>query len=136
MDQQAKIVDEHRLDPGRFQRRAGMFATVIELLLLEFPFFGLIIIPAALRRLHLTMRFTAAKRTAQILTPGISGMGNKKNTAVPASCQAGLKVWFLTQHQTESPVVLGYNSSHFATAIPVRLEFKKVLNLNYKKDRF
>jgi hypothetical protein len=88
MDQQPKIEDERRLDSGRFRRRAGVLATVIEPLLLEFPFFGPIIIGAPLRGLHLAMRFTAAKGTPQILTAGVSGVGDKKNTAVPASCQA------------------------------------------------
>jgi hypothetical protein len=55
---------------------------------------------------------------------------------MPARYQAWPKVRFCTENQAQSTVVLGDEPADFASTIPVRDEFKKVLNLNNKKDRF
>ncbi len=58
-------------------------------LLLELALLGAVVLDAALRRTPLAMRLLAPKRTTQVVTSGITWMGQKENPAMPATGQAG-----------------------------------------------
>lgn len=64
-----------------------MSAPSVEKSLFELSFLVLIIFNASFGRIFLSVSFSAAKGTAKVFAPGISGMGEKKYATMPASGQ-------------------------------------------------
>ena len=64
-----------------------MSAPSVEKSLFELSFLVLIICNASFGRILLSVSFSAAKGTAKVFAPGISGMGEKKYATMPASGQ-------------------------------------------------
>ena len=72
-----------------------MLTAGVKSLLLLFPFRSLIIFTASFRAVFFTMGLATTKRTTNVVTARITGMGQKDNSAVAASYQAGMKMILL-----------------------------------------
>jgi len=74
------------------------FAASIELLFLEFAFRSLIVGGAPLRGAFFAVGLATSKRTINIVSGGITRVGQKNNLAAPASLQPWLEVGMLSHH--------------------------------------
>lgn len=70
----------------------------VNLLLLLFPLGTLIIFTTSFCAVFSTMGLATAKRTTNVIVARISGMGQKKDSALAASYQAGTKMTLLLYH--------------------------------------
>jgi len=104
-------------------------------LLLGFAFRGGVVGDAALGRASLAMRLAAAKGTAQVAPPGVAGVGQKEDPAMPATPQTAPQVALAAQQGPQHDVILQHQSAHFALAIPIRTEVEMPLDLDYDKPR-
>jgi len=77
---------------------ASTFAASIELHFLELAFIRLIVGGAPLRGASLAVRVEASKGTINIVSGGITRVGQKNNLALPASLQARSKTSMLSHH--------------------------------------
>jgi hypothetical protein len=68
-----------------FLRAISLSAAGVEFLLFDFTRSAAIILSASLFLTLLSMRLPAAKGTSQIIAAGVSGMGEEKYAAMPAS---------------------------------------------------
>jgi len=71
------------------------FTAGVNSLLLFFPLGSLIIFTASFRAFFFTVGLATTKRTTNVLAARITGMGQKENSAVAASYQAGTKIILL-----------------------------------------
>ena len=81
------------------------------------------------------MRQAAAKGTAQVAPPGVPGVGQEEDPAVPATAQTAPQVALASQQRPQHDVVLQHQSAHCALAIPIRTELEMPLDLDYNKPR-
>ncbi len=81
------------------------------------------------------MRLAAAKGTAQVAPPGVAGVGQKEDPAMPATPQTAPQVALAAQQGPHHDVILQHQSAHFALAIPIRTEVEMPLDLDYDKPR-
>src|SRR2546430_12870558 len=86
-------------------------------LLLLFAFRGRVVGHAAFGRTLLAMHLPAAKGTPQVAPPGITGMGQEENPAMPATAQTAPQMGLASQHGPQHDVMLLHQSTHFALAI-------------------
>jgi len=89
MDNNGFIKALRRRDP------ALVLTAGVKSLLLLFPFGSLIIFTASFRAVFFTVGLATTKRTTNVLAARITGMGQKENSAVAASYQAGTKIILL-----------------------------------------
>lgn len=68
--------------------------------------------------LPLAMGLTAAKGTAQVLTPGVPGVREKEDAAVPTTDQAPSTVRLPSQQRSQDLVVLQDPLPNLGAAIP------------------
>ena len=100
---------------------------LVQVPLLAPPFLGPIVGNAACVGLPLAMGLTAAKGTAQVLAlapghvlaPGVPGIGEKEDAAVPTTDQAPSTVRLPSQQRSQDLVVLQHPPPNLAAAIPV-----------------
>src|SRR2546430_189763 len=101
--------------------RTGAYSTLDSLavlnLLLLFAFRGRVVGHAAFGRTLLAMHLPAAKGTPQVAPPGITGMGQEENPAMPATAQTAPQMGLASQHGPQHDVMLLHQSTHFALAI-------------------
>jgi hypothetical protein len=62
-------------------------------------------------------------------------MGQKENTAMPATAQATPQIGSAAQHGPQHDVILLHQSTGFALVVPIRPEMEIRLNLDYDKPR-
>jgi hypothetical protein len=74
------------------------------------------------------MRIFAPKSTTQIAAPGITGMGQEEDPAVPAAGQASPQARFGPQNGPQDEIVLQHKSVYFALAVPDRAELEMLLD--------
>jgi len=67
-------------------------------LLLRFAFHGRVVGDAACGRASLAMRLAATKGTAQVAPPGVPGVSQEEDPAMPATPQTTPQVGLATQH--------------------------------------
>ena len=125
--------DQRLIKLGR--RHASALAPGIELLSLEFSLGSLIVGNASFLRAPLAMGLSTSKRTIDIVSAGIAGVGQEKNVAVPASLQAGPKTGMLSYHGPQLPKIVSSYLPNAAFPIPVRLKLKKGLKSDDKKAK-
>jgi len=77
----------------------------------------------------------AAERTAQIPSTGIAGIGEKKNTAMPASGQASAQVRLGSEHRSQDHVVLQDQRGNLIPSIPLGTELEIPGDRDCKKPR-
>lgn len=111
------------------------FAVSIELLFLEFAFGRLIVGDAPLRGTFSALGVAASKGTIDIVSGGITRVGQKNNLAVPASLQAGSKTGMLSHHGAQRPKILSSYRPNAAFPVPRRFKLKKRLKFDDKKAK-
>jgi len=77
----------------------------------------------------------ASKRTINIVSAGITRMGQKEYPTLPASLQAGPEMGVLANNGTKLPQILSNYFSNDFFPIPVRFKIKKGLKSNDKKAK-
>jgi hypothetical protein len=127
------VNDQGLIKLGR--RHASAPAAGIELPFLEFSLESLIVGDAPFLGAPLAMDLATSKRTIDIVSAGIAGVGQKKNVAAPASLQAGPKTGMLSHHRPQLPKVLSSYLPNAAFLIPVCLKLKKGLKSDGKKAK-
>jgi hypothetical protein len=105
------------------------------LLLLDFPLGGLIVGGASLCWFALSPRLATSKRTIDIVSQGITRVGQKQNAAVPASLQARAKVSVLLNNASKGQNIDSRRTPNPFFSIPVRRKLKKPLKLYDKKAK-
>jgi hypothetical protein len=128
-------VNDHRLIRlGRFRCPAALAAGVL-LLFLDFSLGGLIVGGASFDGFALSPRLATSKRTIDILSLGITRVGQKQNAAVPASLQARAEVDMLLNNASKGPNIGSRRTPNPFFSIPVRRKLKKPLKLYDKKAK-
>jgi hypothetical protein len=74
------------------------------------------------------MRNFASESTTQIAAPGITGMSQEEDPAVPTSRQASPQAGFGPQDGPKDEIVLQHKSAYFALAVPARAELEMLLD--------
>jgi len=97
--------------------------------------FALVIRGAAPNGLSTPVLLFATKGTAKILAPGIAGMRDKENPAMPASGQASSQVRVAFENGSKLQVILPRQSGCRAFPIPTRGELKMLCDLYCKKPK-
>jgi hypothetical protein len=116
-------------------RYALAFAAAIELFFLEFAFGGLIVGGAPLRGALFAVGLATSKRTINVVSGGITRVGQKNNLAVPAPFKAWLEVGMLSHHPAQRPKILGGYLPNRASPVPLRFKLKKGLKFYDKKAK-
>src|SRR5262245_66032846 len=97
------------LGSGDRRIRLGAHSTLGPLavlnLLLRFAFRGGVVGDATLGGTLLAMRFPAAKWTPQVAPPGVPGMAQKENPAMPATPQIAPQMGLAAQHGPQHDVI-------------------------------
>jgi len=119
----------------RRRRRGSLAPPRIEIALLGLALGLSIVIDAATGRLSPTMCLATSKGAAQILAAGVADVGQKKDPAVPASCQALPQPGFESQHRPQHHVIRQHQGSDHLVAIPPRVKSKTPRDLSCKKPR-
>jgi len=78
---------------------------------------------------------SAAKRAAKIIPACITGMGEKKNLAMPATGQIFFEMGFFLQNRTNNRIISSNNAADLSIAVPGRNKLKMGLDLYYKKAK-
>jgi len=117
------------------RRHPLAFAPSIELLFLELAFVRLIVGGAPLRGASLAVRVAASKGTINIVSGGITRVGQKNNLALPAPFQACLEVGMLSHHAAQRPKILSSCLPNGAFPVPLRFKLKKRLKIDDKKAK-
>jgi hypothetical protein len=81
------------------------------------------------------VRLPAAERTPQVATPGIAGVRQEENPAMPAAGQAGSQVRLGSQHRSQQPVIFQDQDSYRALTVPVGLELEMPCDRDCKKAK-
>jgi hypothetical protein len=95
--------------------------------------FALVIGGAPPNGLSTPVLLFAAKGTAKILAPGVAGMREKENPAMPAPGQARSQVRPAFEYGSKLQVILPRQSADRAFPIPTRCELKMLCDLYFKK---
>jgi len=77
----------------------------------------------------------AAKRAAQVAAPGVAGMREKKDAAMPATAQALAQVRLGAQSRSQEHVILSNQRGHCGLSIPAPPELKKLRDPYCKKPK-
>ncbi len=85
--------------------------------------------------LLLAVSLLAAERTAQIPSTGIAGIGEEKNSAMPASGQASAQVRLGSEHRSQEHVVLQDQRGNLSPSIPLGPELEIPGDRDCKKPR-
>lgn len=80
--------------------------------------------------LALAVGFAAAKRTPQILTPGIARMGEEENAAMSAAGPAGSQVGMGAECPAQHEIVFLHQIGHPSGTIPIRAKLEKPFDAN------
>lgn len=99
------------------------------------PLFALVIGGAAPNGLSTPVLLFAAKGTAKILAPGVAGMRDKENPAMPASGQARSQVRPAFENGSKLQVIFARQSGRRAFPIPTRCKLKMLCDLYCKKPK-
>ena len=75
------------------------------------------------------VRRSASKRTPQILSAGLVGMGQEKNPALSATAQTRPQLGVEMEDRAQLDVVLPHQSADAAAAVPIRAALKLLLDL-------
>jgi hypothetical protein len=102
-------------------------------LLFELAFRRLVVLHTAFGGTSLAMRIFAPKRTTEVLTAGVTWMGQEENPAMPTACQTPQQAWIGPQHGPEHKIVLQHEVPNFAAAVPARPELKIILDFYDQK---
>jgi hypothetical protein len=94
------------------------WTALVQVPLLAPAFLGPIVSGAACVGLPLAMNLTAAKRTAQVLAPGVPGVREKKDAAVPTTDQAPSTVRLPSQQRSQDLVILQDPLPNLGAPIP------------------
>ncbi len=143
------VLDQQRVPPaapplghprsGRVGRWFGWAilarSALIEVALLAFTLGIAVVSGAALPRSLLAMGFPATEGAAQIPPPGIAGMSQKENPALPAPAQAGAQMRLGPQYRPQQHVILQYQGGYRAPAVPVRPELKMLRDPDCKRPK-
>ena len=78
----------------------------------------------------------AAKRTTQVLAPGIAWIGEEKNPAMPAAAQASAQAGLGFQNRSQEQVILQDQSGDLISSIPLRIKLEILRDPNCKKPKF
>ncbi|MBW2119527.1 MAG: hypothetical protein JRH09_16620 [Deltaproteobacteria bacterium] len=81
------------------------------------------------------MSLPAAKRAAKIVPVCITGMGEKKDPAMPATGQAIFEMGLFLQNGTNNRIISSNNAADLSIAVPARNKLKMGLDLYYKKAK-
>jgi len=99
------------------------------------PLFALVIGGAAPNGLSTPVLPPAAKGTAKTFAPGVAGMREKENPAMPASGQARSQVRVAFENGSKLQVILPRQSGRRTFPIPTRGELKMLCDLYCKKPK-
>jgi hypothetical protein len=77
----------------------------------------------------------AAKRTAQVVPPGIAGMSEKKDAAMPATTQAFAQMRLGSQSRSQKRVILQRQPGDRSLSIPSRDKLEKLRDPDCKKPK-
>ena len=81
------------------------------------------------------MGLAAPEGTSQIVTAGITWMGEQKNAAMPAPSQVFSQVRLGSPKGSQQHVILTDQSDHFILTIPARAKLEILRDLYCKKPR-
>lgn len=92
-------------------------------------------------RLPPTMLLAATKRTTKLFAPhtphlfapGVTGIGEKEDPAMPAAFQASSQVGLGSQNRSKQQIILQQQTGNPLASIPVRPKLKSLLDLYCKK---
>lgn len=76
-----------------------------------------------------------SQRTTQVAPPGIPGVSQEEDPAMPATPQTAPQVGLAAQQGPQHDVIPQHQSAHFALAIPIWTEVEMPLDLDYDKFR-
>jgi len=119
----------------RTRFRQTTIAPGVYVLFLDLALFAAIIFKASLYRIFTPVSLPATKWTAKITTCCIPRMGEKYYVAVPAPSQAFSQVGLFFENRTNNPIIPRNIIANISASIPLRVELKKRLNLDYKKAK-
>jgi hypothetical protein len=101
-----------------------------------FPFLRRVVGDTALSRTLPAMRLSASKRTPQITAPYVTRMGQEENPAMTAPAQAPPQIRAASQKRPQHGVILLYQNTHLAFAVPIGVELEMLLDFYDDKPRF
>ena len=116
-----------------WNRHLPSFGILLPLLLLAI--LVLVVSGAALAGLTLAMSLPTSKRTAQVPTPDIPWVGEKKDPTVPTSSPTPAQLRLCSNNRSQQHVVDEDQSDYRATPIPSRRELKMLPDRDCKKPR-
>ena len=128
-------VNDHGLIGLGLRRLFSAPAAGVLFLFFDFPFRGSIVGSAPFNRFALAPGLPASEGAIDIVSIGISRMGQKENAAVPASLQAGPKVGKISNNTSNLPKIEGRYLPNAFFSIPVRREPEKELKSYDKKAK-
>jgi hypothetical protein len=77
----------------------------------------------------------ATESTAQVVAPGIAGIGEEKNPAMPATAQAFAQVRLGAQDRSQEHVILQNQRSDVLLPVPSRPELEELRDRYCKKPK-
>ena len=75
-----------------------------------------------------TVNLFAAERATQLRAPGVSGIGEKEDPAMPASLQASSQLGLGFQNRSQEQIILQYQRTNPFPVVPVLPELKMLLD--------
>jgi hypothetical protein len=81
------------------------------------------------------MRRPAAKWTPQVPPPGVPGIGQKENPAMPATAQTAPQIRSAAQHGPQHDVILLHQTTGFALTVPIPADMELRLDLDNNKPK-
>jgi hypothetical protein len=110
-------------------RRSFTLAPLLVLdLLFGLAFRRLVVLGTAFVRTPLALRLSAPERTPEILTAGVTRMGQEENLAMPTTRQTPPQAWIGPQHAPEHEIVLQDQILDSLATVPARPELKMLLD--------
>ena len=118
---------------GRRAQRVGSPTLLVQVLFLFLALGILIILHTPAGGLSLTVNLFAAERATQLRAPGVSGIGEKEDPAMPASLQASSQPGLVFQNRSQEQIILQYQRTNPFPVVPVLTELKMLLDPYCKK---
>lgn len=94
----------------------------------ELAFLCAVVLHTAFGRTPLAVRIFAPKRATEILTAGVTWMGQEENPAMPAAHQISLEAGLGSQNGPENEIVLQREIPDLALTVPARPKLKMFLD--------
>jgi hypothetical protein len=113
---------------GVDRRRFNLVSLLVLDLLFDLAFRRLVVLGTAFVRIPLAVRLSAPERTPEILTAGVTRMGQEENPAMSTTRQTPPQAWIGPQHGPEHEIVLQDQILDSFATVPARPELKMLLD--------